>query len=587
MTSPTQPPIDQYRYNSASRVSLATQETALNLDDEQLAEDEYMLPETGPNWPVLHWRHNPDADSGQYGRLFIHDKVSPAEFIANLLKDRQALQSNWFHDFNNLPDGAHYEPYLHDGGNWSNRLIKSSSQRAMASLLNDEGMAGQVDLIYMDPPYNISFRSNFQGMIDNTGTGERWEDIPSDVRSVKAFRDSYQDGVHSYLDQLRVQLIHGRELLRESGSFVMQIGPDNLHYVALLMSEVFGHENHVATIPYTTRANSSTRMLPEIGNWLVWYAKDKPQAKYRQLYEDTDLRESLQQMGFGGLYELPDGSVHPITGKEKENPTLIPEGSRIFRRMPLDSDHESPTGRSEPWNYNPSEYPDRPEHYPDVAKSYECPTGRQWSVSHEGLNSIAATGRMDFSGQTPNFRRYLEESPGRPLSAMWSNLSAPQDKRYIVETPHNVLQRILLLTTDPGDLVLDPTGGFWRNAVDGRKLGPTLDRHRFIRSLHCHCPREARHRHTSLPHAERLGRRPPERSPTGTGDLSRRPRNSFPTQTAVPPRPCSGVRTCQAHADCRIHTGLWFHEQRRTLPFRPSRTGAHQAARQLFVHRRV
>ena len=492
MTSPTQPPIDQYRYNSATRVSLATQETALNLDDEQLAEDEYMFPETGPNWPVLHWRHNPDADSGQYGRLFIHDKVSPAEFISNLFKDQQAVQSNWFHDFNNLPAGAHYEPYLHDGGNWSNRLIKSTSQRAMASLLNDEGMASQVDLIYMDPPYNISFRSNFQGMIDNTGTGERWEDVPADVRSVKAFRDSYQDGVHSYLDQLRVQLIHGRELLRESGSFVMQIGPDNLHYVALLMSEVFGHDNHVATIPYTTRANSSTRMLPEVGNWLVWYAKDKPQAKYRQLYEDTDLRESLQQMGFGGLYELPDGNIHPITGKEKENPTLIPDGSRIFRRMPLDSDGEVPTGRSEPWQYNPESYPDRPAHYPDSAKSYPCPVGRHWSVSHEGLNSIAATGRMDFNGQTPNYRRYLEESPGRPLSAMWSNLSAPQDKRYIVETPHDVLQRVLLMTTDPGDLVLDPTCGSGGNALDGRKLGPTLDCHRLVRRVHRHCPRADR-----------------------------------------------------------------------------------------------
>ena len=269
--------VHQYQYPSASRVSLATQETALNLQSGQVAEDDFLQYEPSSSWPTLRWRRGSGSASASYGKLYIHEKVSPAEFISGLLKGRER-QGNWFHDFNNFPEGAHYEPYQHEGGNWSNRLIKSTSQRAMASLLYHEAMAGQVDLIYMDPPYNINFRSNFQGVVDETSTGDRWEDIPLDVRHVKAFRDNYRDGVNSYLDQLRVQLIHGRELLSDSGSFVMQIGPDNLHYVAVLMAEVFGHENHVATIPYTTGFNNSTRMLPEISNWLIWFAKEKPQA---------------------------------------------------------------------------------------------------------------------------------------------------------------------------------------------------------------------------------------------------------------------------------------------------------------------
>ena len=453
-------PLDQYRYDSASRVSLPTQETALNLADDQLAEGAYLLPEPASSWPTLRWRRNLDADSGRYGRLFIHDKVSPAEFVSGLLKDQNARQASWFHDFNNLPEGAHYEPYVHDGGNWSNRLIKSSGQRAIASLLNDEAMAGQVDLIYMDPPYNINFSSNFQGLIDDTNTGERWQDIPADVRQVKAFRDSYRDGVHSYLDQLRIQLIHGRDLLKESGNFVMQIGSDNLHYVAVLMSEVFGHENHVVTIPYASVFNYSTRTIPEFGNWLVWFAKDKSKTKHRRIFVELSLREKIEHMASYAFVELEDGSSRHLTSDEKVDPSRLPKNSRVYASLPITSSHESTTDRSEPWHYDPGNYPDRPKHYPDHSNAYPCPAGRQWSVSLQGLHSIASQGRMHFSStNTIRFKQYAEEIPGNPLTALWGQLASAKDQRYIVETPPDVLERILIMTTDPGDLVLDPTCG--------------------------------------------------------------------------------------------------------------------------------
>ena len=509
MAHPENRLFDQYRYDSASRAALPTQETALNLSDEQLAETEYQLTEPDSNWPTLNWRRNPDADGGRYGRLFIHDKVSPAEFMSSLLKDREgATQANWFHDFNNLPEGAHYEPYLHDGGNWSNRLIKSSGQRAMASLLNDEAMAGQVDLIYMDPPYNINFRSNFQGLIDDTNTGDRWQDIPADVRGIKAFRDSYRDGVHSYLDQLRVQLLHGRELLKDSGSFVMQIGPDNLHYVAVLMSEVFGHDNHVATIPYVTATNPSAKMLAEIGNWLVWFAKDKSQAKYRQLYESFENRKDLlSHMATYAMWESRSGELHRLTQAERDNPDLIPEDAKILTTTGLSSSHVSQTGRSDPFFHHPNciACNGTPLHESLIGRACSeqcrtnavpCPTGQQWRVSLDGLHAIAEQGRMAFTGSTPRFKTYADELPGRKLSSNWVRIGAPSDRRYIVETPPTVLQRVLLMTTDPGDLVLDPTCGSgamplmaerWGRrwiAIDSSAVSVAIARERIATAIH-------------------------------------------------------------------------------------------------------
>ena len=475
-------PVDQYNYDSASRVALATQETALNLDEQQLAESECQVQETESSWPRLSWRRNPDTDSSQYGRLFIHEKVSPAEFVSGLLKETTARKKNWFHDFNNFPEGAHYEPYQHDGGNWQNRLIRSSSQRAMASLINDEPMAEQVDLIYMDPPYNINFRSNFQGLISDTNTGERWEDIPVDVRQVKAFRDSYTDSVHSYLDQLRIQLIHGRELLKDSGSFVVQIGPDNLHYIAILMSEVFGHENHVATIPFPTSINQA-KLLSRVGNWLIWFAKDIEQVKYRQLYLPLERSEIMNHMAYNCRVELADGSHRRPTDAERRNPALLPESAVIFQDTPATSSNVSTTARSEPFTWN--------------GRTFQCPEGGHWRVSHEGLQHLANQERLFATEKGPlRWKRYEHEVPGLPLGPIWNDIGPPTDKRYIVETPPKVLERVVLMTTDPGDLVLDPTCGSgamplmaerWGRrwiAIDSSAVSIAIARERIATAIH-------------------------------------------------------------------------------------------------------
>ena len=385
---------------------------------------------------------------------------------------------------NGLPEDASAKPYEYSG-HWTNRLIRATAQRAMASLLYKDGMRGKVNLIYMDPPYNKSFRSNFQASADSPETEEDWDDLPNDPVAIKAFRDTYRDGVHSYLDGLYEQLTLGRELLAEDGSFIVQIGPDNLHEVVMLIAEVFGRENHVATIPYRTGTNQSTAMIPEIGNWLIWFAKDKTNANYHQLYEPITRREITLPPAYDIMCEMPDGMIRNLTTEENIDPDAIPEGVRLFQRGRLTSEGYSPN-RSDTFYFHQSGTPcshhsaawdghtctskcDGSEKICPIgrqcgpmceADSYPCPPGGHWRVSLRGLHSIGMQRRFsETSSDSLRWKRYEDEMPGRHISAIWTDLRGSRDKQYVVETPPKVLERSILMTTDPGDLVLDLTCG--------------------------------------------------------------------------------------------------------------------------------
>ena len=335
-----------YKFPEAERLNNPTAEGALMMGPDALADQP--IPDDAQDTdrvrhPRLQWNRAPQTDySKTYGPLYIHDKVSPTEFLNSLL--RHQGQGDMFATFNGLPDDANYKPYEYSG-HWTNRLIRATAQRAMASLLYKDAMRGKVNLIYMDPPYNISFRSNFQANAQNPESAEDWDSLPDDPMAIKAFRDTYRDGVHSYLDGLHEQFALGRELLAEDGSFILQVGPDNVHEAVLLMSEIFGRDNHIATIPYRTATNPSTRTIPEVGNWLVWFAKNKNQAKYRQLYNELTRAERVIHMNRDVLCELSDGTNRKLTGEEAANPDLLPPGAKFFQRMSLVS---GGAGRSEP-----------------------------------------------------------------------------------------------------------------------------------------------------------------------------------------------------------------------------------------------
>ena len=441
------PTATDYKFPEAERRNNPTAEASLMMSTEELADQPIQEDTQGTErirHPRLQWNRAPQTDySKTYGPLYIHDKVSPTEFVNSLLKDQ--VQSDMFATFNGLPEDANYNPYEYSG-HWTNRLIRATAQRAMASLLYKDAMRGKVNLIYMDPPYNISFRSNFQANAQNPESAEDWDSLPDDPLAIKAFRDTYRDGVHSYLDGMHEQLALGRELLADDGSFIVQIGPDNVHEVVILMSEIFGRDNHVATIPYQTSTNPSTRKIPEIGNWLIWFAKDANKSKYRQMYSRLTRKETVAHMNRDAMCELADGTARNLTVAERQDPDALPQGCQLFQRMPLQSAHTSTTGRSEPFEWDGNKYP--------------CPSGQQWRVSHDGLQNLAQTGRIVITPtKTLRWKQYEHEIPGRQINAMWIDIAAEQDKQYVVETPHRVLERCLLMTTDPGDLVLDLTCG--------------------------------------------------------------------------------------------------------------------------------
>ena len=485
MPRPRKQEAEAYKFPSSGRMNNPTSETALGLGPEDIQEQPIPDPEPEERLrhPQLQWNRGEQTDhSRTFGPLYIHDKVSAEQFLGSLVKDK--TQEDMFSTFNGLPEDASAKPYEYSG-HWTNRLIRATAQRAMASLLYKDGMRGKVNLIYMDPPYNQSFRSNFQAAADSPETQEDWNDLPNDPMLIKAFRDTYRDGVHSYLDGLHEQLALGRELLADDGSFIVQIGPDNVHEVVLLMAEVFGRENHVATIPYRTTINPSTRLLPEIGNWLIWFAKKKEEVKYHQLYTPIDNRRAvLEYFENRARYEDESGNYRPLTEEEKANPETIPPGGRLFMSLPCHSAGSSTSGRSnnfylhssgkpcgrhsKTWdNHTCSSECDGPNNNCPLGKKcgprcradlYKCPDNSHWRLSHRGLQLLGQRRRLT-EGRNIRWKYYEHEVPGRQINAIWEASGVVVDKQYVVETPYKVLERCLLMTTDPGDLVLDLTCG--------------------------------------------------------------------------------------------------------------------------------
>ncbi len=459
---------EQYIHTSTRRLNLPTEQTATTMSDDDRRPVQH-VPDTRAvdDDPVLAWNRRPPPPQSAEGGgheghaahpLYIREKVHPAAFVK--LLQGKGDQPSLFADFNGLPSAdAAYEWYQH-AANWSNRLIHGESVRVMASLLARENMAGKVQLIYFDPPYGMGYKSNFQVSVNSRETPEKAEGRPHDTRTIRAFRDTYERGIHSYLDLTLEKLILMRELLTDSGSLFMQIGDENVHRAAVLLDEVFGAENRLATIPYATTGGSSSKTLPSVADYLLWYAKDKETVRYHQLYERLSRAEKVEHMSWHAMVELNDGTTRTLTDEECRNPDdVLPAGSRIFRRRSLDSQGTSKTGRSEPYIWNGISYP--------------CPTGRQWSVSMEGLDRLAENDRLIAVDEeaTLCWKRYEDEVPGRRINNIWQSQKQAKDKRYVVQTADSVIERCILMATDPGDLVFDPTCGSATTALAAERWG--------------------------------------------------------------------------------------------------------------------
>lgn len=395
--------------------------------------------------------------------LYVHEDIQPEMLIQQLYSMKEDkgeyYTTSLFGD--ELPPSAYEDElsriteYYKHNAEWKNRLIQGDSLLVMNSLLQREGMAGKVQCVYIDPPYGIRFGSNWQMMLNSNKMAHESKDeqCSGEPEMIKAFRDTWELGIHSYLSYLRDRLVAARELLNETGSCFVQISDENVHLVRNLMDEVFGSENFVSQIFYkkTSGAGSPGELIapPSVGDYIVWYAKDKSVYKFRKLYiprtygdPGTEHYRSI---------ELADGTRMSIAQWEKENNTTFdykkrPEGSRLFCLDNFTSQSGGDIGRF------------------DIelkGKVYKMLSNNVWKTNEQGVENLKRLNRLDASNEgRVGYVRYLEDFNGVVLSNLWTDVASGfQQKMYVVQSGIKPIQRCILMTTDPGDIVLDPTCG--------------------------------------------------------------------------------------------------------------------------------
>lgn len=398
--------------------------------------------------------------------LYRHEHIAPETLIKGLYRlvvEKAANQDELFSITELFGNAIGHEEldkvsdyYTHSDG-WTNRLIQGDSLLVMTSLLEREGMTGQVQCIYLDPPYGIKYGSNWQIRLNNRTVKDGDDDsLSGEPEQVKAFRDTWELGIHSYLSYLRERLLVARELLHESGSCFVQISDENVHLVRNLMDEVFGSENFVSLIPFKKTGAFETTTLGATCDYLILYAREIEHFKFRKLFRDKPAEE-----GTGAYYrwvELPDGTRRSMTAAERSDRSLLPAGSRYFLMSPLSSPGVSSVNFDFELN----------------GKLYSCDTNSHWKTTKSGMEQLRDANRLIATGNRIYYVRYLEDFCVSPMDNIWEDTVAggySGGGLYVVQTNLKVIERCLLMTTDPGDLVLDPTCGSGTTAYVAEQWG--------------------------------------------------------------------------------------------------------------------
>jgi adenine-specific DNA-methyltransferase len=382
--------------------------------------------------------------------LYIQEKVHPKVLIDDLMRqthEAKPQESNALFDlselFNGVPEGCKTEFYQYDA-RWTNRMILGDSLQVMASLAEREGLRGKVQCIYLDPPYGIKFNSNFQWSTTSRDVKDGHQaHITREPEQVKAFRDTWRDGIHSYLTYLRDRLTVARDLLTESGSIFVQIGDENVHRVRAAMDEIFGEENFVCQIPFSKTSGATSNLLASVADYLLWYAKAKTKTKFRKAVVEANPIPNPDERYV--CVETPLGEVIDLSVAQKSGKLPLPEG-RILRLRPTDSQDETEDSKR-PVSYN--------------SKNYYPPKGRHWSVTSEKMKRVVKSGYVYGVGNTLTWKFYRKPN-FIEITNDWMDIKISgfgSAKTYVVETTPSVIQKCILMTTDPGDLVLDPTCG--------------------------------------------------------------------------------------------------------------------------------
>lgn len=411
--------------------------------------------------PYLQWTGKAERTSFEVDTvsLHVHERIDPMSILSAVrtrMKGEKAgkaadkgpaVQASLFEaPFEALPLRNAIDFYKHDKG-WANRLVSGDSLQVMNSLLVKEGMAGQVQMIYIDPPYGIKYGSNFQPFVNKRDVKDRSDaDLTQEPEMIKAFRDTWELGIHSYLSYLRDRLLISKELLAENGSIFVQIGDENLHFVRQILDEVFGSENLAAQIAFKATDPLGQKGLPKVYDYIAWYAKDLKSMKFHPLYKARDISDDNE-------YRFIDKKLGESTPTDRESAAFL---NRVYRRRNATS-----SGFTESCTFDlafqGSEIP---------------PSGKKsWSSNRTGMDRVIKANRLFMLGKDPYYKQYQNDFPLSQYENCWTDKPAARGKRYVVETAEKFVERCMLMTTDPGDLVLDPTCGSGTTAFVAEKWG--------------------------------------------------------------------------------------------------------------------
>ena len=461
--------VETITHEADRRTNIPTAEYQSVMRQEELAPVRLSFQKRDPDLdPQLIWRGKYDGDDRltvQAPPLYIQEKIHPRALVQELIRETKAArpqpqeQLSLFADFNGIaPDADKTDFYQHDQ-NWTNRMILGDSLQVMASLSEREGLRGKVQCIYMDPPYGIKFNSNFQWSTTSPNQKDG-KDFTREPEQVKAFRDTWRYGIHSYLSYLRDRFLLARDLLTDSGSIFVQIGDENVHRVRALMDEVFGEENFVSQIIIKTTSGAGspsggTNTLARVHDIVIWFSKNKLSIKYRQMYFN---KTSLQTAGLYRHVLFDDGTSRPATLDEINEKTII-DGKSLFRpdNLTSQSSPESATFAVNFMNMNIT------------------PGKGGWKTNRDGMARLRSASRLYLTkNKSLQYIRKWNDFDAAPINDVWTDVgtgSFTTEKVYTVQTNEKIIQRCILMATDPGDLVLDPTCGSGTTAYVAEQWG--------------------------------------------------------------------------------------------------------------------
>lgn len=448
--------IEQYTHQDKRRlnnppVGLVTPDTDKDAPKKKYQYDPHLDPQLQWAGKTEHTSFEVDTVS-----LHVHERIDPKTIIEHVRKKDEydgTLLRFFEAQENYLPLREAIDFYKHDQ-NWTNRLIAGDSLLVMNSLLEKEGMAGKVQMIYIDPPYGVKYGSNFQPFVNKRDVKDgKDEDLTAEPEMIRAFRDTWELGIHSYLTYLRDRLLLAKELLTESGSCFVQIGDENVHLIRCLMDEIFGVSNFISLITFQKTGSISSKLIGTTVDYIVWYAKDKQQLKYRQLF--LPRKEGDPSLDRYDYVEKEDGTLVKIPAKAIRGEIPIPKGRRC-RLTTLLSDGEAKEKKN----------------FVFQGEIFPVRHGKHWKTDPDvGGKRLINANRIIKQGSTIWYKRFVDDFPVIPLNDRWESLQIGTELTYVVQTSPLVIQRCLLMTTDPGDLVFDPTCGSGTTAYVAEQWG--------------------------------------------------------------------------------------------------------------------